>query len=96
VVLLRTFAECASSVLVQVFDAFSLAVESVPYRTVQEYTDAQKAEVWVKVAEAYLESDETDAADNFCNKVWMAQCLPISLLIVVVVVVAAAVSVLVL
>ncbi|CBJ26901.1 conserved unknown protein [Ectocarpus siliculosus] len=32
------------------------------------YTDAQKAEVWVKVAEAYLESDETDAADNFCSK----------------------------
>eukprot|EP00903_Cladosiphon_okamuranus_P014416 g13382.t1 len=32
------------------------------------YSDAQKAEVWVKVAEAYLESDETDAADNFCNK----------------------------
>lgn len=24
--------------------------------------------MWVKVAEAYLESDETDAADNFCNK----------------------------
>lgn len=35
----------------------------------QTYTDAQKAEVWVKVAEAYLESDETDAADNFCSKV---------------------------
>ncbi|CAM9897786.1 unnamed protein product [Pylaiella littoralis] len=32
------------------------------------YSDAQKAEVWVKVAEAYLESDETDAADNFCSK----------------------------
>ncbi|CAM9716301.1 unnamed protein product, partial [Hapterophycus canaliculatus] len=32
------------------------------------YTDAQKAEVWVKVAEAYLECDETDAADNFCTK----------------------------
>ena len=37
----------------------------------QTYSDAQKAEVWVKVAEAYLESDETDAADNFCNKVWI-------------------------
>lgn len=37
--------------------------------TAQTYTDAQKAEVWVKVAEAYLESDETDAADNFCSKV---------------------------
>lgn len=34
----------------------------------QVYSDADKAEVWVKVAEAYLESDETDAADNFCNK----------------------------
>eukprot|EP00904_Undaria_pinnatifida_P003284 jgi/Undpi1/12957/HiC_scaffold_7.g02623.m1 len=32
------------------------------------YSDAEKAEVWVKVAEAYLESDETDAADNFCSK----------------------------
>ena len=35
----------------------------------QAYSDVEKAEVWVKVAEAYLESDETDAADNFCNKV---------------------------
>lgn len=33
------------------------------------YSDQEKAGVWVKVAEAYLESDETDAADNFCNKV---------------------------
>lgn len=33
------------------------------------YSNAEKADVWVKVAEAYLESDETDAADNFCNKV---------------------------
>ncbi|CAM9739967.1 unnamed protein product [Ascophyllum nodosum] len=32
------------------------------------YSGAEKAEVWVKVAEAYLECDETDAADNFCNK----------------------------
>lgn len=35
----------------------------------QAYSEAQRAEVWVKVAEAYLESDETDAADNFCSKV---------------------------
>ena len=39
----------------------------------------------MKVAEAYLESDETDAADNFCNKVW--GWLYTSLLSVVVVVV---------
>ncbi|CAN0401714.1 unnamed protein product, partial [Laminaria digitata] len=38
----------------------------------QAYSDVEKAEVWVKVAEAYLESDETDAADNFCNKVFDA------------------------
>lgn len=35
----------------------------------QSYSNAEKAEVWVKVAEAYLENDETDAADNFCSKV---------------------------
>ncbi|CAM9287792.1 unnamed protein product, partial [Sphacelaria rigidula] len=36
------------------------------------YSNAEKADVWVKVAEAYLESDETDAADNFCNKASVA------------------------
>ncbi len=57
---------------------------AVPCRANQEYSDAQKAEVWVKVAEAYLESDETDAADNFCNKVHedLVCCLSTSFLIV--------------
>lgn len=35
----------------------------------QVYSNEEKAEVWVRVAEAYLENDEADAADNFCSKV---------------------------
>eukprot|EP00639_Heterosigma_akashiwo_P002680 CAMPEP_0194591992 /NCGR_PEP_ID=MMETSP0292-20121207/22459_1 /TAXON_ID=39354 /ORGANISM="Heterosigma akashiwo, Strain CCMP2393" /LENGTH=371 /DNA_ID=CAMNT_0039450299 /DNA_START=67 /DNA_END=1179 /DNA_ORIENTATION=- len=32
------------------------------------YTDAEKANLYVKIAETYLEDDETDAAENYVNR----------------------------
>lgn len=60
---------CCGSPLRETSISITVTVTANMDMDAQTYTDAQKAEVWVKVAEAYLESDETDAADNFCNKV---------------------------